>query len=240
MRNHLHFGINWQVSRNTQLAVVRRSAADRHVRPKGVVLGHWGFANYTLLEQHMTGMTQSDRVLQTQTLSFIAGFHECFRALVSGSTLVLANKPVALLGPDLPHWIDRQRITFFKAVPSLLRTMVTKGGSAPPMHTLRVLHVGGEPVTQDLVDYFEAQHRTFYNTFGASHTASMMEERLCSDPVFRPHGGEQQLHGLRVSSWQTSAARQTAANIPRPHPRQQPARSQSRRRVRRDLCRRSR
>jgi non-ribosomal peptide synthetase component F len=114
--------------------------------PKGVALQHDSFSNYCAIEQTMTDMRPSDRVLQTQSLSFIAGFHEAWRGILGGGTTVMVSPEVVQLGPDLAYWIDKAKITVFKAVPSLLRTLI--GPKKPILPYLRLMHVGGEAVTQ--------------------------------------------------------------------------------------------
>jgi non-ribosomal peptide synthetase-like protein len=138
--------------------------------PKGVRLQYGAFSNYAAIEQRLTVPTQQDRIVQTQTLSFIAGFHECWRALCGGSVLVLANSAITSLGPDLEAWLREQEITIMKAVPSLLRSMMI-GDKRPNLPKLRVFHIGGEAVTQDLVDCF-GHGRLFLNTYGSTESCS--------------------------------------------------------------------
>ena len=145
------------------------------------MLEYGGFANYSAVEQVVTGMRHGDHVLQTQSLSFVAGFHEIWRPLLCGGTLYFATtKAIPMLGPDLGKWIDKHEINVFKAVPSLLRTLMVKvaspkkgekGGSCI-MPKLRICHIGGEPITPELVEYFAAPHRNFLNTYGSTETSS--------------------------------------------------------------------
>ena len=139
-------------------------------KPKGVMLEYGGFSNYAAIEQVVTAMRPGDRNLQTQSLSFVAGFHEIWRCLLSGGTLYFAtSKAIAMLGPDLSAWMIKHKINIFKAVPSLLRTLIVKASSSQVegeviMPDLRVCHIGGEPITPELVEYFAAPHRNFLVT----------------------------------------------------------------------------
>jgi non-ribosomal peptide synthetase-like protein len=146
--------------------------------PKGVRLQYGAFSNYAAIEQVLTIPSPSDRIIQTQTLSFIAGFHECWRALCSGAVLVMANSAITGLGPDLENWLRDQRITIMKAVPSLLRSMV-QGDQYPNLPLLRVLHVGGEAVTQELVNRF-GHNRLFLNSYGSTESCSNCLIGFCS------------------------------------------------------------
>jgi non-ribosomal peptide synthetase-like protein len=126
----------------------------------------------------MTLPCPSDRIVQTQSLSFIAGFHECWRGLNSGATLVLANSKVTGLGPDLEGWLRDNKITIMKAVPSLLRSMLV-GDRPPRLPDMRLFHVGGEAVTQELVNIF-GQERMFLNTYGSTESCSNCVIGFCA------------------------------------------------------------
>jgi non-ribosomal peptide synthetase-like protein len=146
--------------------------------PKGVRLQYGAFSNYAAIEQRLTVPTPQDRIVQTQTLSFIAGFHECWRALCGGSVLVLANSAITSLGPDLEAWLREQEITIMKAVPSLLRSMMI-GDKRPNLPKLRIFHIGGEAVTRDLVDCF-GHGRLFLNTYGSTESCSNCLVGFCT------------------------------------------------------------
>eukprot|EP00808_Paulinella_micropora_P018009 g12709.t1 len=133
--------------------------------PKGVEIQYDAFCNYAAVEQLYTAPTPDDRILQTQSFSFIAGFHEVWRCLLGGATCVQVSQELTRMGPGLVKWMEKAEITFFKAVPSMLRTIMI--GKPPMLPKLRVLHVGGEAVTQDLVEFFQANpNRWFFNTYG--------------------------------------------------------------------------
>lgn len=146
--------------------------------PKGVRLQYKAFSNYACIEQCLTLPSPQDRIVQTQSLSFIAGFHECWRGLNSGATLLLANSGVTGLGPDLEPWLRDRGITIMKAVPSLLRSMMI-GDRKPELPKLRLLHIGGEAVTQDLVDCFGVG-RLFLNTYGSTESCSNCVIGFCA------------------------------------------------------------
>eukprot|EP00522_Entomoneis_paludosa_P005036 CAMPEP_0172472556 /NCGR_PEP_ID=MMETSP1065-20121228/68396_1 /TAXON_ID=265537 /ORGANISM="Amphiprora paludosa, Strain CCMP125" /LENGTH=2003 /DNA_ID=CAMNT_0013230703 /DNA_START=85 /DNA_END=6096 /DNA_ORIENTATION=+ len=146
--------------------------------PKGVCLQYGAFSNYACIEQVLTIPSAKDRIVQTQSLSFIAGFHECWRALCGGAVLVMANSKVTSLGPDLEQWLRDQEITVMKAVPSLLRSMLI-GDRKPQLPKLRLLHIGGEAVTQDLVDLY-GPGRMFLNTYGSTETCSNCVIGFCA------------------------------------------------------------
>lgn len=128
-------------------------------KPKGVELLLGGFSNYCCIDQHLIDMQPTDRILQTQSLSFVSGFMETFRALIAGATLVVAGSDIANSGEDLFPWMDNAGITFFKCVPSLLRAVLGVEELPAVPRKLRVLLASGEALSQDLVQriYLGAQ-----------------------------------------------------------------------------------
>ena len=82
----------------------------------------------------------------------------------AGSTLVVGSDETVRLGPDLVDWLIEKRITVFAPPPTLLRTM---GGArvAQRLSQLRFLYVGGEALTEDVVNAW-APGRTLINGYG--------------------------------------------------------------------------
>ena len=92
--------------------------------------------------------------------------------------MVMANANVTKLGPDLEQWLVDRDITIMKAVPSLLRSMLI-GDRRPQLPKMRLFHVGGEAVTQDIVDLF-GPGRLFLNTYGSTETCSNCVIGFCA------------------------------------------------------------
>jgi non-ribosomal peptide synthetase component F len=83
---------------------------------------------------------------------------ESWLALASGATLIVMDDDAVRLGPDLPAWLRRERVTVFCPTPTLLRAT----GCRDPEHgpDLRLLYVGALPLTSPSVGRRDAGWRT--------------------------------------------------------------------------------
>ncbi len=132
--------------------------------PKGVMIEHGQIANLIESDLRSFDFNPGDRVLQGSSLSYDSSVEEIFMAWAAGSTLVVGSDETVRLGPDLVDWLIEKRITVFAPPPTLLRTM---GGArvAQRLSQLRFLYVGGEALTEDVVNAW-APGRTLINGYG--------------------------------------------------------------------------
>jgi len=145
-------------------------------RPKGVMFHHGAYANYHAVEQRMAGVTPSDRVVHTQSISFVSGIGEVFRAMCAGATLLMCGTEVRRLGPDLLPWLESKRVTIFKAVPSMLRGLLTPEPAV--LNSLRLIIASGEACTREIVDFFTPSV-VLINTYGPTETCSNNMFKVC-------------------------------------------------------------
>jgi non-ribosomal peptide synthetase-like protein len=137
--------------------------------PKGVMIHHGAFANYHAVEQRMAGVTPNDRIVHTQSISFVSGVGEVFRAMCAGATLLMCGTAIRRLGPDLLPWLEARQVTVFKAVPSMLRGLITP--EPPVLQSLRLIIASGEACTKEIVDFFSPSV-VLLNTYGPTETCS--------------------------------------------------------------------
>ena len=142
--------------------------------PKGVCLEHGAVANYAAIEQGLLRVRPGDRVLQMQSMSFVAGPFDCWRAWLGGATLVHCAKEFKRLGPDLVPFMERARVTMFKATPTILRMMrdLRAGPAEDRLPDLRVFISSGEALTEEIVEDFVGPHHLLLNTYGPTETCS--------------------------------------------------------------------
>ena len=145
-------------------------------QPKGVMLHHGAFANYHAIEQRLAGVTPSDRVVHTQSISFVSGVGEVFRAMCAGATFLMCGTEVRRQGPDLLPWLESKKATIFKAVPSMLRGLITINQAN--IHHLRLIVASGEACTNEIVNFF-APSVVLINTYGPTETCSNNMFKVC-------------------------------------------------------------
>ncbi|WP_260395805.1 amino acid adenylation domain-containing protein [Rhodococcus sp. KBW08] len=146
--------------------------------PKGVVVTHSGLANLAAERREHYRITSDARFLHTASPSFDMAVGEMISALSAAATLVIA--PVTTIGgDDLAELLDTQRVTHALITPAVLSTI------DPRDHEhLRILGVGGEAVSADLVDRWQPG-RTMLNGYGPTEATdiSTVADLVAGQPV---------------------------------------------------------
>ena len=132
--------------------------------PKGVMIEHRSVVNLVASDIEEFCLLPRDRVGQGSSAAYDSSIEETWLAFAVGATLVVMDDHTSRLGPDLVGWLRKERISVFCPPPTLLRTT---GCLAPEreLPDLRLLYVGGEALTDDLVDRW-ASGRRLVNGYG--------------------------------------------------------------------------
>src|SRR5271157_3206723 len=142
-------------------------------RPKGVEVEHRSVVNLIRVETEIFGIRPEDRVFQGITVAFDFSIEEIWMTLHAGATLVAGpSEEGCRFGNELAHFLIEQRVTVLLAVPTVLSSI------DEDIPNLRLIDVGGEPCTQNLVDRWAKPGRRFINTYGpteATITATWAE-----------------------------------------------------------------
>lgn len=133
-------------------------------KPKGVMVEHHSVVNLVLSDVERFGLGPEDRVGQNSTVAYDSSVEEIWLAFACGATLVVMDDEVVRLGPDLVPWLRDERITVFCPPPTLLRMCVCDDPERE-LPDLRLLYLGGEALTADLVDRW-APGRWLENGYG--------------------------------------------------------------------------
>lgn len=138
-------------------------------RPKGVMVPHGAISNLVAGDIREFGIGPGDRVGQNSSHSYDSSIEEMWMALACGGTLVVLDDDTARSGPDLVTWLDRERLTVFCPPPTMLRAT---GVRSPDrlLPGLRLLYVGGEALTDDVVSVW-APGRRLVNGYGPTECA---------------------------------------------------------------------
>ena len=138
-------------------------------RPKGVMVPHRAIANLVAGDIREFGIGPGDRVGQNSSHSYDSSIEEMWMALACGATLVVLDDDVARSGPDLVPWLEREQLTVFCPPPTMLRAT---GVRSPDrlLPGLRLLYVGGEALTEDVVNVW-APGRRLVNGYGPTECA---------------------------------------------------------------------
>ena len=137
-------------------------------KPKGVAVTHRSAAAFVdaeaalFLVDHPHGpLGPDDRVLAGLSVAFDASCEEMWLAWGHGACLVPAPRYLVRSGMDLGPWLIRRDITVVSTVPTLAGLW-----PAEALDNIRLLIVGGEACSQELVDRLATDEREMWNTYG--------------------------------------------------------------------------
>ncbi|WP_433630395.1 amino acid adenylation domain-containing protein [Nocardia sp. CA-120079] len=148
-------------------------------KPKAVLVSHRGLANMATAQQDGLELDPSISSLQVASPSFDASVMELLMAHSTGGRLVV-SPPDVYGGSDLEHLLRTERITHAAITPSALATM-----EPTDLADLRVLGVGGEATSPELVDRW-AVGRRMVNLYGPTEfsvCATSPAELLPGKPI---------------------------------------------------------
>lgn len=119
----------------------------------------------------------------------------CLTALYAGQQVFILDRPKLQDFARFGEFIDRHNITFLSSVPSMWRMVLRL--SPKPKTALKRVHVGSEPLAEELWSEIEAWCDTaqVFNTYGMTETANWISggtrpEREADGYVGKPWGGE--------------------------------------------------
>jgi non-ribosomal peptide synthetase-like protein len=145
-------------------------------KPKGVQIEHRNVVHLVQTEAARFEIQRDDRVYQGFSIAFDASVEELWLAWCAGATLVAATSDMVHAGPDLPRLLTDAGVTVLSCVPTLLAMME---GELP---TVRILIVGGEACSRDLVTRWCRPGRRMFNTYGPTEATVIATWTEC-DPA---------------------------------------------------------
>ncbi|MDO1486797.1 putative non-ribosomal peptide synthetase [Rhodococcus rhodochrous] len=143
--------------------------------PKGVSVTHGGFANLAAEKRLRYGVDSESRILAVASPSFDASVLELLLAAPHGATLVIAP-PSIYGGTELATLLREERVTHAFITPAALGSVDHLG-----LDDLRVVLVGGESYTSELVERW-APGRRFFNVYGPTETTILASSSPALDP----------------------------------------------------------
>lgn len=143
-------------------------------RPKGVVIEHRCAVNFIKALRTIYKINENDRVYQGFSVAFDASIEEIWAAFSIGATLVVPTEDISRSTFDAAEFIDRERISFFSTVPSFLALMT------PGLPTLKILVLGGELCTPQLVESWTRPGLRILNTYGPTEATVVATALECA------------------------------------------------------------
>jgi len=144
--------------------------------PKGVTISHLNVINYIEWAVEYFQIREADRILGTAPFHFDMSTFDIYTALKAGATLCIAPERLLLFPGKLLDLIEKEKVTVWKGVSSLLMYLSSTGslreGRIP---TLEKILFGGEVLaTKHLMNWM--QHfpsKRFYNVYGPTESTGI-------------------------------------------------------------------
>ncbi|TXS22943.1 amino acid adenylation domain-containing protein, partial [Streptomyces sp. adm13(2018)] len=133
-------------------------------RPKGVVVPHAALANFLRMQAHELAMVPGDRLVAVTTISFDIAALELHVPLISGATVVLADRDTVRDPAALTALVDTHRPAVMQATPSLWQALL-EDGRPTALGTTKVL-VGGEALPAALAERLTRTAGSVTNVYG--------------------------------------------------------------------------
>lgn len=135
--------------------------------PKGVEISYEALANVLWSFADSPGFSAGQTLLAVTTVSFDIAILELFLPLVTGGTVLLADREQVRSGFGLKELIDIERPSHIQATPSLWR-MLLEAGFRP--YDDLVMLCGGEPLPRDLAEQLGGGAGELWNVYGPTET----------------------------------------------------------------------
>ena len=159
-------------------------------RPKGVMVEHRNAATFLSTLKPVYGISATDRIYQGFSVGFDASVEEIWAALSLGGTLVVPSEALTRSPMDVAEFIKANRVTYFSTVPTFL-SMIDRD-----LPTVRILVLGGEVCTPELVARWAKPDRRVLNTYGPTETTVVATWAEC-------HSGEPVTIGHALPGYET-------------------------------------
>ncbi len=149
-------------------------------RPKGVIHSHRSLLFNNQVHTESLNITSKDSALLLATWNTISGVTDILRMLLNGGTII----PVDLheFGVSgISTAIRRHHPTIVHFVPTVFRRMIKQTSVGEVFDSIRVLHLGGEPVTRydfDMFCMFFPPDCVLLNNFGCAEVPTFRQSIL--------------------------------------------------------------
>jgi amino acid adenylation domain-containing protein len=144
-------------------------------KPKGVMIEHGGVVNMIRQGIDQYGIESTDCILQFAAYTFDTSVEEIFIAILSGATLVMADREALLSPASLMNILDKYNINVFDVSPQYLKVL-NKRNLGP----VKSIISGGElPISEDIEHYSKVL--SFYNSYGPTEASIIVTLHKYSD-----------------------------------------------------------
>jgi amino acid adenylation domain-containing protein len=141
--------------------------------PKGVMISHRASLTFVEWAASCTGLTEQDRVCSPAPLHFDLSVFDVFASCQATACMAVVPEMTAMFPARLAQWIERDRISVWYSVPSVLTMLVTYGNLRGfDLSGLRTIIFAGEVFPAKHLNGLMAElpHARFLNWYGPTET----------------------------------------------------------------------
>lgn len=141
--------------------------------PKGVMISHRNSLTFVAWAAACTGLVEQDRVCSPAPLNFDLSVFDIFATCQAAACMVVLPERMSLFPVRLAEWLERERISVWYSVPSILTMLVTYGNLQEfDLPQLREIIFAGEvfPVKHLARLMAELPHARYFNWYGPTET----------------------------------------------------------------------
>jgi amino acid adenylation domain-containing protein len=141
--------------------------------PKGVMISHRASLTFVEWSAACTDLGEQDRVCSPAPLHFDLSVFDVFAACRAGACMVVVPEMMSIFPARLAQWLERERISVWYSVPSVLTMLVTRGNlSAFELSGLRAIIFAGEVFPAKYLTQLMAQvpGARYLNWYGPTET----------------------------------------------------------------------
>lgn len=142
-------------------------------KPKGVEITHRSICHYVQAAGDIYAMTDKDRVYQGFSLAFDASMEEVWMAFAHGAGLIVCTDKDTRSGVGLLEFLQKHQVSVFSTVPTLLSSL--EGTT----NNLRVLILGGEACSTNLINKWQSPNLKIFNTYGPTEATVIATYSEC-------------------------------------------------------------
>jgi amino acid adenylation domain-containing protein len=156
-------------------------------QPKGVLVEHRNASCFVDAMIQYMGVTQRDRIVQFSSLNYDVSVFDIFTALLSGARLCLVDPEAVVDMGELTEILRGSGVTVADLPPAVLAML-----DPAELPDLRLLFVGGEAYSGELVNRWLSPTRRFVNGYGPTEVTVAPVVHDCvgtyqqSPPIGRP------------------------------------------------------
>ncbi|WP_084700673.1 non-ribosomal peptide synthetase [Streptacidiphilus anmyonensis] len=163
--------------------------------PKGVLVSHDNILGFIENVRTLFDLTPEDRFLGYASCGFDVSIFEMFGALLTGASLHLVPSATRLDMTGVQRFLEEHRVTVTDLPPSVMKLL-----DPAPLDDLRIVFVGGEAFSHELVRAW-GKGRRIFNGYGVTEcTVTSIVEELTEplSPAALPIGGPMDNHTAYV------------------------------------------